>query len=88
MTAKTNKLWWYPPLISGSIRDGGIFLEWKNKDRIYLLFVQDDEIDYYARQKWKTLSKEGMIQPSILPVEEGDINIENDLTEFWEWIAE
>lgn len=73
-TAKANKLWWYPPIISASDRDGGVYLEWKNKDRGYTLFVQDDEVDYYARQVNEV-------------VEEGDINIENTLTEFWGWIT-
>lgn len=87
-TAKANNLWWYPPIISVRGRDGGIYLEWQKLGRYYTLFVQNDEIDYYARQKCTTLSKEGKVLPSILVMEEGDINIENDLTEFWEWIAE
>lgn len=74
-TAKANNLWWHPPVISGSWKCGGVYLEWKNKERAYALFVQDDEVYYYARQDKAV-------------IEEGDINVENDLTEFWEWIAE
>ena len=75
LTAKANKLWWYPPELSGKGGDGGVYLEWRNKNRFYILFVQDDEVKYLAKQ-------------GNVPIEEGDINIENDLTEFWEWIAE
>lgn len=74
-TAKTNNLWWYPPRISVEGRDGGVYLEWKNKNRGYTLFVQDNEVDYYARQ-------------NRVVIEEGDINIENTLLDFWSWIAD
>jgi hypothetical protein len=79
-TAKSNNLWWYPPKISLSNADGTVLLEWEHKDRVLLIDVLEDKIDYDAL--W------GLADEESWGEESGDINIENDLTEFWEWIAD
>lgn len=80
-TAKANKLWWYPPSISKSDVDDAIILEWWNNGKRLHIYILDKEIDYYAQ--WGVTEGDWTGQ-----IESGDINIENDLTEFWEWIAE
>lgn len=79
-TAKTNEFWWYPPKISISNADGTVLLEWEHKDKILLIDVIEDIVEYDAL--W------GVSKEELSGEESGDINIENDLTEFWEWIAE
>jgi len=77
--ARKEKLWWWPPLVN--FDKGQIHLEWwnyKNKNRKYSIYVAEDQVSYIA--VWGAYMGNEM--------EEGDINIENDLTEFWEWIAE
>lgn len=79
-TAKTNHLWWYPPKLSISNADGTVLLEWEHRDSILFIDVLEDTVKYDAL--WGTANEE------LYGEESGDINIENDLTEFWEWIAE
>jgi len=79
-TAKTNKLWWYPPKLSVSNADGTVQLEWEHKDKILFIDVLKDKIEYNAL--W------GLTDEESYGEESGDINIENDLTDFWSWIAE
>lgn len=84
ITAAENNLWWSSPLINISNLGEGEFeeevvLEWWNKGRKYTVYVDyEKNINYIA--VWGADMDNEM--------EEGDINIENDLTEFWEWIAE
>jgi len=80
-TAKANKLWWYPPSIFKSNVDDAIVLEWWNNGKKLHIYTLDEEIDYYAQWGMKEDDWTGQ-------TESGDINIENDLTEFWEWISE
>jgi hypothetical protein len=77
--AKLNSLWWHPPQI-GSDSDQSISLHWYRKSNRKMLdiFINGEEINYIAYWGNKTDEER----------ESGDINIENNLTEFWEWIAE
>jgi|SRR4028118_2159410 hypothetical protein len=82
-TAKSNNLWWYPPLVNWHYEwdnsdKGQIHLEWWNKKRKYSIYVAEDQISYIA--VWGADMDNEM--------EEGDINIENNLADFWEWIAD
>jgi hypothetical protein len=77
--AKLNSLWWHPPQI-GSDSDQSISLHWykKSNRRILDIFINGEEVHYIAYWGNKTDEER----------EHGNINIENNLTEFWEWIAE
>lgn len=83
-TATENNLWWKAPLVNISNLGEGEFeeqvvLEWWNKKRKYTIYIDyEKNINYLA--VWGADMDNEM--------EEGDINIENDLTEFWEWISE
>ena len=72
-TAKANKLWWYPPKISISNADGTVLLEWRHRDKVLLIDVMEDTVEYDAL--WKVPDED------LSGEESGDINIENDLTE-------
>lgn len=76
-TAKSNRLWWYPPLVSISNKGKSILLEWGNKTKKYTICISEDDILYYA-----------FMGKSREEIEAGAININSNLTEFWEWIAE
>lgn len=79
-TAKSNNLWWYSPKISISNADGTVLLEWQHEDRLLLIDVIEDKIEYNAL--W------GLTDKELYGEESGSIDIEKDLTELWEWIAE
>lgn len=77
-TAKSNNLWWYPPKISISNADGTVLLEWGHRDKVLLIEVIEDKIEYDAL--W------GLTNEELYGEESGDINIENTLLDFWSWI--
>lgn len=79
-TAKTNNLWWYPPKISISNADGTVLLEWEHNGKILFIDVLEDTIKYDAL--W------GLTNEDLYQEESGDINIENNLLDFWSWIAD
>lgn len=74
-TAKANNLWWYPPRLR--YVPSFISLTWCHRGRILNVYVLGNDIRYTA--SWGEV---------FIEHEDGDINLENDLTEFWEWIAE
>lgn len=79
-TAKNNNLWWYSPLLNRYCyrEERGVVLEWWNKQRKYSIYVAEDQINYIA--VWgKDMYNE---------MEDGNISLDNDLTDFWKWIAE
>ena len=81
-TTKTNNLWWYPPKLSIGNADGTVLLEWENKDKVLFIYIIKDNINYDAL--WGITNED----EELYREESGDINIENDLTEFLEWITE
>ena len=74
-TAKSNNLWWYSPKISISNADGTVLLEWEHRDKVLLIEVLEDKIEYNAL--W------GLTNEELYGEESGDINIENTLLDFW-----
>ena len=75
LVAKSYELWWYPPLIN--ISDKRFVLEWFRDKRKLTIYVLEDKIDYIA--VWGADINNEM--------EDGDINIENTLFDFWSWIG-
>ena len=79
-TAKINNLWWYLPEICISSTDGTVLLKWQHENRLLLVDVIEDKVEYTAL--W------GLTDKELYGEESGNIDIEKDLTELWEWIAE
>jgi len=76
ITARKQKLWWFPPRVGGDYYQ--VDLYWEHNRKRYDIFIEENEINYIAYWGNKTDAER----------EHGDINIKNDLTDFWEWIAE
>lgn len=74
-TAKSDNLWWYPPRLR--YVPSFISLTWYHRGKILNIYVLNKDIRYTA--SWGDV---------LVEHENGDISIENDLTKFWEWIAE
>ena len=74
--ALKHNWWWHTPLFNIN-SDNEIVLEWWNQEKKLTIYVAEGVIDYI--KVWGADMDNEM--------EDGSIDLEDDLTELWQWIA-